>query len=129
MSVVDQPQACRDWLENRSRKLLEVHVNPIGRGDGLKGLPPFLQREMKMKILNMRLVTDQSKNVKAIFDFQFNNFFFRGWKVIESNTAGIWIAPPRYKDTSSDRFVATVTLPPEIKDELDALALAAYGHT
>ena len=79
-----------------------------------------------MKILKTKMVNDPGKSIRIIFDFEHGGIIFSGWKIIQADNSSPWVAPPRVKDFESEKFVSTVHLPPNVRDELDALALATY---
>jgi len=83
-----------------------------------------------MKILKMSLVEDTTRPTRAVFDFEYQDIRFRGWKIICQENIGLWVAAPSYRDYEGDgRLHGSVKFPPEVKTELDTLALDYYERT
>jgi len=85
---------------------------------------------MEIKVLEIRILNGD-KPLKAFVDLLIGDMIIREWRIVKNPGQRPWIAPPQlsWKDPvdGSIKYKTVVTLPDELKGQIDFSVLTAYG--
>lgn len=84
---------------------------------------------MEIRVLEIRLASFNGKTIKAFVDVQLDNIIIRDFRIMKEEGKRPYVKVPfqTYKGQTGElKFRPTVTLPDELRGEIDLAILNAY---